>query len=66
MKFSSAQELFHYLHLQASTSELFSIELILLDVMIPDIDGITARRTLQQSEMYKNIPIIFITALEDV
>ncbi|PEZ36428.1 response regulator [Bacillus thuringiensis] len=66
VKLSSAQELFHYLHLQASTSELSSIELILLDVMMPDIDGITACRTLQESEIYKNIPIIFITALEDV
>jgi two-component system sensor histidine kinase/response regulator len=37
-------------------------DLILLDVMMPDIDGIEVCRRLQASEATRHIPVIFITA----
>jgi len=38
-------------------------DLILLDIMMPDIDGITVCRRLKQQEATQHIPVIFITAL---
>lgn len=37
-------------------------DLILLDVMLPDKDGITILKELRQSAAWKNIPIIMLTA----
>ena len=39
--------------------------IILLDVMMPDIDGFETCRRLKESEQTQNIPIIFMTALSD-
>ncbi len=38
------------------------IDLILLDVMMPDIDGIEACKTIRESEKHKDISIIMVTA----
>ena len=40
-------------------------DLILLDIMMPGIDGYETCRRLKESEATKNIPIIFITALTE-
>jgi putative two-component system response regulator len=40
-------------------------DLILLDVEMPDINGYDAARTLKNTEAYKKIPIIFLTARND-
>lgn len=37
-------------------------DLILLDVMMPDIDGYEVCRTIKSNDVFKDIPIIFITA----
>lgn len=38
-------------------------DLILLDVMMPDINGFDVARTIKSDEMFSAIPIIFLTAL---
>ncbi|MCY7332103.1 MAG: response regulator [Pseudanabaena sp. CAN_BIN31] len=40
-------------------------DLILLDVMMPDMDGIEVCQKLKSSRQWQHIPIIFITALSD-
>lgn len=42
------------------------IDLILLDVMMPDIDGITACKTIKANPKTSYIPIIMVTALTDI
>lgn len=41
------------------------VDLILLDMMMPEMDGIEACRLLQQYESLKDIPIIMVTAVGD-
>ena len=40
-------------------------DLILLDILLPGIDGFETCHRLKSNETTKNIPIIFITALSD-
>ncbi|ABY42158.1 MULTISPECIES: fused response regulator/phosphatase [Bacillus] len=62
---NSAQELFEYIHFGKDSSRHNEIDLILLDIMMPEIDGLEVCRRLQNEEKFKDIPIIFVTALED-
>ncbi|GAB6445586.1 MULTISPECIES: fused response regulator/phosphatase [Bacillus] len=62
---NSAQELFEYIHFGKDSSRHNEIDLILLDIMMPEIDGLEVCRRLQKVEKFKDIPIIFVTALED-
>jgi putative two-component system response regulator len=41
-------------------------DLILMDAMMPRMDGFEATRKLKQEEALKDVPIIFVTALQDV
>lgn len=49
--------------LQKAKSEIFDI--VLVDLMIPNIDGITLIRTLKADPKFATVPCIVITNLED-
>ncbi len=40
-------------------------DLILMDIMMPTLDGMSACKTIRQDEETRHIPVIFITALND-
>ncbi len=42
--------------------ESISPDIILLDVMMPEMDGMTTLKNLQDMELTANIPVIFMTA----
>ena len=69
---SSAMELFGMLGLDERGDEMPGsggadpgIDLILLDMMMPRIDGIAACRVIQRHERLRDIPIIIVTAWGD-
>ncbi|MGD6831173.1 SpoIIE family protein phosphatase [Sutcliffiella halmapala] len=63
--FTSAKEMFDYLKIDSSGPLEKPVDIILMDIMMPEIDGIEACRRLQQIPHLKDIPVVFVTALED-
>jgi CheY-like chemotaxis protein len=43
-----------------------NVDLILMDVLMPDIDGVTACRRIKQQARLRDIPIIMVTAQHDL
>lgn len=43
-----------------------AFDLILLDIMIPEMDGFQICKTIKDNESYKEIPVIFLTAKVDI
>ncbi|MWC30049.1 SpoIIE family protein phosphatase [Paenibacillus sp. MMS18-CY102] len=68
---ASAMELYRQLGLDEEGNDTQhqaedpGVDLILLDMMMPRIDGITACRTIHGLERLKDIPIIMVTAIGD-
>lgn len=62
---SSAQQLFDMLHLDNDCQAEETVDLILLDMMMPGIDGLEACKRVQADTRYKDVPIIFVTAVGD-
>lgn len=61
----SAQAAFTALHLD-STHVSVNVDLILMDVLMPDIDGVAACRRIKQQAHLRDIPIIMVTAKNDL
>ena len=65
----SAQEAFDHLGLDKKTDEPSLVDLILMDLSMPEIDGLEACRRIKGIERLRDIPIIVVTAsteLEDL
>ncbi|MEH7303703.1 PP2C family protein-serine/threonine phosphatase [Neobacillus drentensis] len=62
---SSAKELYQYLHLEEPNQEEVPVDLILMDLMMPEIDGMEACRRILKDVRYADLPIIFVTAMGD-
>lgn len=65
MTASSAQELFTHLKMDTPNTQELQVDLILLDMMMPEIDGIEACKRVQEQPHLQDIPIVFITAMTD-
>lgn len=63
--FASAKGLLDYLCGNSDENGGGKADLILMDMMMPEIDGIEATRTIQANETLKDIPIIIVTAVGD-
>lgn len=61
----SAQTAFSILNLDGTQSTT-DIDLILMDVLMPEIDGMAACRTIKQQVHLRDIPIIMVTAKNDL
>lgn len=61
----SAQAAFTALHLDG-THVSVNVDLILMDVLMPDIDGVAACRRIKQQAHLRDIPIIMVTAKNDL
>jgi len=62
---SSAQELFTHLKMDTPNKQELPVDLILLDMMMPAIDGVEACRRIQDQPHLRDIPIVFVTAMGD-
>lgn len=65
LSFTSAHDLFAYLDSDNHYIVAEQVDVILMDIMMPEIDGIEACRRLQEMPHIKDIPVVFVTALED-
>ena len=61
----SAQQAFEQLHMDDPSFEATEIDLILMDISMPEIDGVEACRRIKSSSRLKDIPIIMVTGLAD-
>ncbi|MBF0344991.1 MAG: diguanylate cyclase [Nitrospirae bacterium] len=64
----SAQQAFQFIGLEdgCHTHAAPDVELILMDIMMPELDGIAACAKLKSNEHLKDIPVIMVSALTEV
>jgi PleD family two-component response regulator len=62
----SAAEAYRFLGIgEPTTQQPSAVDLILLDIMMPDIDGIEACARIRSEKRYSTVPIIMVTSLAD-
>ncbi|TLY45060.1 MAG: response regulator [Nitrospirae bacterium] len=59
----SAEQAFKHLGMDSSGGDGTNVDLILLDIQMPDINGIETCRRIKEVERYRDIPIIMVTAM---
>jgi PleD family two-component response regulator len=62
----SAWEALKILDVGRTTDESPSVDIILLDIVMPEIDGIEACARIRNDDRYADIPIIMVTSLDDM
>lgn len=62
---NSAQAAFTTLHLDSDQAPA-QVDLILMDVLMPDIDGIAACKRIKRHDQLRDIPVIMVTANNDM
>ena len=62
----SAKEAFDILHLDDAAAAPAPADLILLDILMPGIDGIEACARIRNDSRYVDVPIIMLTNLDDI
>ena len=60
----SAEEAFAFLGLDENTPPGDEVDLVLMDIMLPGIDGIDACRHVKSFKQFEDLPIIMVTASE--
>ena len=62
----SAADAYRFLGIgEAATQQPSAVDLILLDIMMPDIDGIETCARIRSDKRYATVPIIMVTSLAD-
>lgn len=61
----SAADAFHLLGLDGDQHEATRFDLILMDIMMPDMSGIEACRQIKATERFRDTPIIMVTVKTD-
>jgi signal transduction histidine kinase len=61
----SASHAFAHLGLEGPTSIPMDVDLILMDISMPDVDGVAACRRIKSVPRLKDIPIVMVTGLAD-
>lgn len=62
---ASAKDAFQFLHLDDGAAAPAPLDLILLDIVMPEVDGIEACARIRNDIRYVDVPIIMLTALGD-
>jgi phosphoserine phosphatase RsbU/P len=60
----SAHEAFQRLGLDNSSAPADDVELVLMDIMMPDVDGVEACRRIKADRRYRDLPILMVTAMK--
>jgi phosphoserine phosphatase RsbU/P len=63
---SSAWEALKILDIGRTVDEAPSVDLVLLDIIMPEMDGIEACARIRRDRRYADIPIIMVTSLDDM
>jgi CheY-like chemotaxis protein len=64
-RFEDGQKLLDFLFSNGSTDKYEKSYLVLLDIRMPQVDGIEVLRRLKQDEELRKIPIIMLTTTDD-
>ena len=60
----SAHEAFQRLSLAHASAPANDIEVIMMDIMMPDMDGVEACRRIKGDRRYRDLPILMVTAMK--